>query len=217
MGLNKTKGNMYDFVTHTWNVIKGKCLLHDCKYCYMKRWKQNTIRFDEKELKINLGQGNCIFVGSSTDMFADNIPNEWIQKIIDYCEKFKFNQYIIQTKNPKRYHDFKFSSKFTLGVTIETNLYTENIVNKNCPEIYKRFLYFKLIKNRKFITIEPIMDFDLEVFLTLLKDVNPNFINIGADSGGNNLPEPSKEKIEKLIEGLKPIKVNLKKNLKRLL
>jgi len=25
MTLNKQKGNMYGFVTHTWNVIKGKC------------------------------------------------------------------------------------------------------------------------------------------------------------------------------------------------
>lgn len=28
MGLNISKGNMYEFVTHTWNIIKGKCY-HD--------------------------------------------------------------------------------------------------------------------------------------------------------------------------------------------
>lgn len=28
---------MYDFVTHTWNTIKGECP-HDCSYCYMKKW-----------------------------------------------------------------------------------------------------------------------------------------------------------------------------------
>ena len=27
---------MYEFVTHTWNPIKGKCY-HDCSYCYMKK------------------------------------------------------------------------------------------------------------------------------------------------------------------------------------
>src|SRR3990167_1900105 len=30
--LNKQKGNMYGFVTHTWNPIKGKCS-HNCSYC----------------------------------------------------------------------------------------------------------------------------------------------------------------------------------------
>jgi DNA repair photolyase len=35
MPLNPSKGNMYPFVTHTWNPIRGKCP-HDCSYCYMK-------------------------------------------------------------------------------------------------------------------------------------------------------------------------------------
>lgn len=73
MGLNTSKGNMYEFITHTWNTIKGECY-HDCSYCYMKRFgKLNKVRFDAKELKTDLGTGNFIFVGSSCDMFAENI------------------------------------------------------------------------------------------------------------------------------------------------
>ena len=37
--LNKQKGNMYGFVTHTWNTVKGRCK-YDCRYCYMKRFPQ---------------------------------------------------------------------------------------------------------------------------------------------------------------------------------
>lgn len=36
MGLNKAKGEMYKFVTHTWNTVKGECF-HNCRYCYMKK------------------------------------------------------------------------------------------------------------------------------------------------------------------------------------
>jgi DNA repair photolyase len=36
MPLNRAKGNMFDFISHTWNPIKGACF-HDCEYCYMKR------------------------------------------------------------------------------------------------------------------------------------------------------------------------------------
>jgi len=80
MALNKSKGNMYEFVTHTWNAIKGECP-HDCSYCYMKRWgKLNPIRLDTREFKTDLGEGNFIFVGSSCDMFADSIPYEWIEE-----------------------------------------------------------------------------------------------------------------------------------------
>jgi len=68
MALNKSKGNMYDFVTHTWNTIKGECP-HDCGYCYMKaiakrfNKPQQPPRFDESELKTNLDEGNFIFGG----------------------------------------------------------------------------------------------------------------------------------------------------------
>ena len=91
---------MYEFVTHTWNTIKGACP-HDCSYCYMKRWgKQNPDRFDEKELKTDLGNGNFIFVGSSCDMFADDIPETWILRTLEHCFKYN-NRYLFQTKNPK--------------------------------------------------------------------------------------------------------------------
>jgi len=37
MALVKQKGNMYEFVTHMWGPIKGKCK-HNCSYCYMKKY-----------------------------------------------------------------------------------------------------------------------------------------------------------------------------------
>lgn len=82
--LRESKGQMYTWISYTWNPIKGECP-HNCSYCFMKRWgKQKPVHFDEKELKTDLGSGNFIFVGSSCDMFADDIPIEWIQKTLDY-------------------------------------------------------------------------------------------------------------------------------------
>ena len=55
MALTKSRGNMYPFVTHTWNAIKG-IWFHDCPYCYMKKFDGLLpIRFDPKELEVNLG------------------------------------------------------------------------------------------------------------------------------------------------------------------
>ena len=100
MGLNESTGNMYDFVTHTWNTVKGKCP-HDCSYCYMKRWKnQKKIRFDSKELETDLGKGNFIFVGSSCDLFAHDILYEWIIKTMEHLKRFD-NKYLFQSKNPE--------------------------------------------------------------------------------------------------------------------
>ena len=69
-----------------------------------------------------------------------------------------------------------------------------------------------------FITIEPILDFDLNAMVDLLKQCTPEQVNIGADSGRNNLPEPSKEKVLKLISELQKFTIiNKKSNLQRLL
>ena len=86
MSLNIRKGDMYKFIDFTWNPIKGKCL-HDCSYCYMKQINPNANlpRLAEHELNTYLGYGRSIFIGSSTDMFAENIPSEWIKRVLDYC------------------------------------------------------------------------------------------------------------------------------------
>ncbi len=61
------------------------------------------------------------------------------------------------------------------------------------------------------------MDFDLDKLVPLISVCRPIQVNIGADSGNNGLPEPSKEKVLKLIEELEKFtKVKQKKNLNRL-
>ena len=203
---------MYEFITHTWNTIKGECK-HDCSYCYMKRWgKLNPIRFDAKELNTNLGKNNFIFVGSSNDMFADGVKTEWIQKTLTHCKKFD-NKYLFQSKNPFEFLFYKFPDKTVLGTTIESN--QDHLISK-APLVDERAKQIKYLgsKYETMITIEPILDFDLNEFVEMLIDVNPTWINIGADSGNNNLPEPSPEKIIALINALPNIKI--KNNLKRL-
>lgn len=229
MPLNKSTGNMYDFITHIWNTIKGECP-HGCSYCYMKRWgKQPPLHFDEKELKTDLGKNNFIFVGSSCDMFAENIPFEWSFKTVLKCIEAEHNQYFFQTKNTDylfRFCKFFYRNNmikiknFSLCTTLETNRVYKEIMN-NSPSITDRVLNFaKISAERKFITIEPIMDFDLLEFVELIKRCNPIQVNIGADSSPNRnkLPEPPKEKILELIAELEKFTtVVQKKNLRRLL
>ena len=102
--MKKQTGNMYSFVSHTHNVIMGKCS-YDCSYCYMKVFPQGELRLSEKALEEDLGKDNFIFVGSSTDMFADNVPKEWILKVLKKCKEHD-NKYLFQTKNPKRFKEF---------------------------------------------------------------------------------------------------------------
>ena len=217
MALNISKGNMYPFVTHTWNTIKGKCP-HDCSYCYMKRFKQNDLRFDKSELQTDLGKGNFIFVGSSCDMWAWTIPEEWIEKTLAHC-KGSPNEFLFQSKNPSRF--IKFYGQYpnsVFGTTIESNRDYE----KGPPAICDRYCGISQIGRedgeRVMITIEPIMDFDLQPMIDMFEDISPEWVNIGADSKGHNLPEPPAGKIRELITELERFTtVKIKKNLNRLL
>ncbi|HUU86923.1 MAG TPA: hypothetical protein VMX17_04130 [Candidatus Glassbacteria bacterium] len=216
MKLNKSKGNMYDFVTHTGNVVKGLCP-HGCSYCYMKRWgKQNPIRFDEEELKIDMGSGNFVFVGSSCDMFAHNIPKQWILDIFEHCAKFD-NKYLFQSKNPERFLNFKIQSRSIYATTIETNRFYPQMGMTPSPFTRALSMFLLSKQTKTYVTIEPVMDFDLKEMVELTKRCNPEQVNIGADSGNNNLPEPPKDKLLALIDELQKFTViNNKSNLKRI-
>jgi hypothetical protein len=219
MPLNPAKGNMYGHITHTWNAIKGECP-HQCGYCYMRRWgKQPPLHFDERELKTDLGSGNIVFIGSSCDMWADAIPVKWIEKTLEHCRKYPANKYIFQSKNPYRFLEFQgdFPECCALGTTIETDLATGVSCAPTTPT--RSAGMFLSPAEERFVTIEPIMDFCLADMLWFIETARPNYVNIGADSGKNNLPEPPREKVLELIAELEAlgIEVRQKPNLARII
>ena len=216
MPLNKSKGNMYPWVTHTWNPIRG--CQHNCIYCYVKSLTNYNMipRFVEKELNTNLGYGRTIFVCSTGDMFGAWVPDKWIYKVLNHCKKFD-NTYLFQSKNPRRFVDLlPLIPNIILGTTIETN---REEYRGQAPERLDRVESMIFLRRffKTMISIEPIMDFDVDEMFNLLDLIRPEFVSIGADSKNHNLPEPSADKIRDLIIQLKGItKVKIKQNLRRL-
>lgn len=229
MALNKSKGNMYGFVTHTWNPLGGECS-HKCSYCYVNDLKQKSEvimnkysgspRIWETEMKTYLGNHNTIFVCDMMDLFADDVPEEDIIRILRKCnESDRSNQFLFQTKNPMRIvrddyirHNIRPGS--IICTTIETNFGREDI--RDAMQFLGDISTFLDI----IITIEPIMKFDLSGLLQMITSI-PNIvqINIGADSKNSGLEEPTSEEVYELIKALKTMgyKLYIKDNLKRLL
>lgn len=214
--LNKQKGNMYSFVTHTWNPIKGLCK-HDCRYCYMKRYPLKPLRLDKDDLNTDLGIGNKIFVGSSTDMFEKSVPAGWIRRVLEHCRKYT-NKYLFQSKNPGRFLDFR--EEFPLGVTFCTTLESNRMWLKHmgrAPDPKRRAEALEDLwghGEKTMVTIEPIMDFDLGPFVEMLKTTHPGQVNIGADTMKCGLPNPPKRKTMELIGELEKFStVHIKDNL----
>jgi DNA repair photolyase len=181
-------------------------------------------RLIESELKTNLGSDNFIFVQNMSDLFANSIPTSIIRKIVGYCMLYN-NKYLFHTKNPEGYRCYTNlldKDMVVLGVTIETNrdeMYNDAI--SHAPKFSERYLDFLDIDLRgytKMLSIEPIMDCDVDVMLEWARDIKPAFVSIGADSKNRGVREPDGVKIKELINKLKSFtEVKIKDNLLRLI
>ena len=231
--LKEPTGNMYEFITHTWNPIIGKCP-HDCKYCYViykyGQMKNETLRLDRNSLNDDFGTGKFIFVGSGVDLFANDIPEEWINRVLDKCHQDNNdlfgvrNRYLFQSKNPSRMLQFIDHPVFQSSVvctTIESNRYYPSIMN-HAPHVEERAIAMSEIASNgieTYLTIEPIMAFDREELVRLIRMCRPTQVNIGANTYTKiRIPKPTREEIFNLVNEIKnECKVELKSNLDRLL
>jgi len=230
MTLKKAAGNMYEWVTHTHSHLAGECP-HKCPYCYVQRNRfgvparyKGEPRLIDAELSINYGSGNTIFIEHMSDLFAHEIPDRIIAEVLRHCNRYPDNTYVIQTKNPERIVHTQgtglLPKKLIIGTTIETNRKTSYLGKAPYPYDRARGMYdLKMQGFKTFVTIEPIMNFDVVILPDLIKGIKPDFVNIGADSKGCKLPEPPAEKILILIDELKNagIEIRQKTNLKRIL
>jgi hypothetical protein len=148
-------------------------------------------------------------VASSSDViFAEK---EWIEKILDKIDEYPNRTFFIQTKNPYFFDKYEIPENVLFGITLETNRNYIDISKAPFPfnryELFKRFYYRDLI-----VTIEPILDFDLNEFIIWIRNINPIRVYIGYDTKKTkNLPEPSLEKTMQLVEELRKFtKVKLK-------
>jgi DNA repair photolyase len=189
------------------------------------------LRFQEKELKVDYTQdkyeGKTIFVEHTHDLFHPDIPTQTIYDVLIKCSASAFVNginFVFQTRNTLRaytmlsnYDLFSPKFTFTFGTTIETNREVGN-----APLAWKRvrgLLELKALGYRTFVTVEPILEFDLECLANLIACAKPDFVNIGADSKGTGLEEPSAKKVLALIDLIQGIGIEIrtKRNLDRLI
>lgn len=229
-GLNKATGNMYPFLNdyptidanrgYTFNIIKGMCPHnHENCYCYMNIYKLGALRFDRSELETDLEQGNFIFVGSSCDAWAQEVPKEWIELSLEYMNRYPDNTYLLQSKNTPRFKEFleQFPPKVVVGTTVESNrLYPQMCHATGMVDRVKALADLQV--DRKIITAEPLLEFDMEPMISLIKSVTPEWVNVGADSKDHHMVEPRAYKVKIAIEEMRKFTtVKLKSNLERLL
>lgn len=247
MPIRKAAGNTYPDVDWLWSPLVCGCE-HQCAYCYaMINCKRRKIEWDlfphwaSENYKMILSDkvwkgfpklpSGRIFVCDTTDLFANNVPPVWIEIILNHCwEQWCNNSnlsYVLQTKNLARLNEFNYiferfpNGVLRFGITLETNRDTSAISKAPLP--HQRAIDFakftKETQYESFVTVEPIMDFDLIQFIEMIEQIKPNLVWIGADSRNCRLPEPDQDKLISFFYDVREIvgDVRLKKNLNRLL
>ena len=216
-------GGMYPD-TRTYNPFLG-CRF-DCVYCE-KSFKRvlrrvgrnircdkcyNYIPHTHPERLKKIPSSPIVFVyGQGDIMFC---PQHFVKQTfnaIDNHKPRKPKTYYFQSKNPvcfNLYLDWfnENTDKVILLTTLETNRdkgYRENISKAPFPSM-RFYDFLDLEYSRKVVTIEPVLDFDLEIFLTwigFLKDQGTlEYVWFGFDSKGCNLPEPSLDKAQDFVD-----------------
>lgn len=202
----------------TWNPFKG-CRF-DCIYCKPSFQQQSKRQqhicskcYDykphchEERLK-KIPSFPIIFVAGNSDISF--CPPAFTRKIIDAIKQHKPQMektYYFQSKRPEYFEQFLplFPENVILLTTLETNRNAGYKAISKAPPPSVRYQQFKKLKHpRKVVTVEPVLDFDEDVFPQWIADLEPEYVWLGFNSRPESvqLPEPSTKKLKKLVKVL---------------
>lgn len=209
----RAKSRMFPDITQTWNPVPG--CRYQCLYCWARDLAlgrlKDTPRYRngfepqliEAELEKRFRKG-LIFVNDMGDLWGRWVPREWIERVLQAVRESPGARFLMLTKNPERYLEAQriMPDNVILGATVETNRYSGLV--SHAPPVWDRLRAMHQVPEiyPRVISVEPILDFDPEIFIEGLRLVGPDLVYVGYDNHGHKLAEPSLEKTRQLIAEL---------------
>ncbi len=205
--------------------------LSNCQKCRDFEPHSHMEVLEKKPPKTKKGQFLTVALSSDISFMDD----DEFCKVLDYCSKWGDRTFLIQSKNPGYFLGLedRIPSNVIIGTTIETNrLVTSNLAKNTCfyndgshyfipvskaPASNIRYEVMLSLDCRKSVTIEPILDFDVDIMEKYIKDIKPEIVCIGYNSHPekNEMPEPTLYKVDKFVGILKKSGINVRLKLIR--
>jgi hypothetical protein len=182
---------------------------HRCQKCYNYEPHAHLERLNHAPPRT--GKDEFIFMPSSGDPAFMN-SGDFVQ-LLGYALQYSDRTFLIQSKDPSHFLCRQWSTpkNVLLGTTIETNL-----LLFHTPSKYRHYSDIStapypctrknaMVKNnhkRQTVTIEPVLQFTLDVMLDWMRQIKPEIIWIGYDNHNCRLPEPRFLETQRLIAKL---------------
>ena len=176
----------------TWNPLTGCTKISPgCKHCYAERMSLRlqamgqpnyvngfTLALHEHMLSIPLHwkKPRRIFVNSMSDLFQENVPVSFIQKVFSVMTQASHHQFQILTKRPERLleldKDLDWHRNIWMGVSVENQKYAFRINHLRETHAHIKFLSLEPL-------LGPLRDLDLSGI---------DWVIVGGESGPKARP-----------------------------
>lgn len=157
-----------EWTESTWNPVTGCSKVSPgCKYCYAERMAKRlekigverykngftlALHEDVLELPLSWKTPKIIFVNSMSDLFHENVPFDFIQKVFNVMEKAHWHTFQILTKRSERLKllapMLEWPDNVWMGVSIESQKYVYRIDDLRIVPSAVRFLSVEPLINR---------------------------------------------------------------------
>jgi len=144
-------------------------------------------------------KGRNIFVCSMADLFGDWVLDSWIEEVFKACEKAQQHNYLLLTKNPKRYTELKNRKK----IIKKDNMWYGTSITDGKSLLRFSNCYSKMnFSVNLFLSIEPILS-DISktaIWNECIELYKIGWVIIGAETGKRkNKVVPKRKWIERIV------------------
>ena len=153
-------GTKIEWTTATWNPVTGCTKISPgCAHCYAERMSKRleamgqrnyrngfrlTLQPHMLDLPLRWRKPQFIFVNSMSDLFHNDVPIEYIQRVFDIMRRASWHTFQVLTKRSERLlelnHAIDWPSNVWMGVSVESERFVGRVDHLRCTSAVTKFL-----------------------------------------------------------------------------